>query len=160
MLDATFENFEIYKPFYGLVQAVPNVHGYTLGKQLFYTVVIVVPRLIWPDKPMPIMQELMSVSLNSYAVQAGAAWPNLGEYYSEFGIIGCVFFMFIFGMVCCWCRKLYRADNRTTHSLIAYSIILPSLLQIIIRGYTPTNFYLMLFLLLPIWFIKRFHKLT
>jgi oligosaccharide repeat unit polymerase len=159
MLNATIESFEIYKPFYGLVNAVPKVHGYTLGKQLFYTVVITVPRLIWPEKPLPVMKELMSVSVNSYAVRAGAAWPNIGEYYSEFGVAGCVVLMFLFGLVCSWCKKLYQSDTRTTHSLIAYSIILPSLLQLIIRGYTPTNFYLMLLLLLPIWFIKKFHKL-
>lgn len=154
IIDAVKGNFDIYMPFYGLVNAVPSLHDYTFGQQSLYTVIMFIPRAIWPDKPTPIMKELIEVSVSDYAVTAGVAWPNLGEFYSEFGIVGSIIGMFIFGKICGWCKTLYQNPNRSDHTLIAYSIVLPACMQLVIRGYSPSNFYLMLFLLLPIIVIK------
>ncbi len=154
IVEAIKGNFEIYKPFYGLVTVVPDLHDYTWGEQLLFTFVMLVPRAIWPDKPDSVIFELTGLSVNNYAIAAGAAWPNIGEFYSEFGVAGSVVCMLLFGMLCGWCRKLYQSPARDDHSLIAYSILLPAALQVVIRGYTPANFYLVVFLLLPILLIK------
>lgn len=154
IVDAVKGNFDIYMPFYGLVTAVPSVHNYTFGQQTFYTAIMFVPRAIWPDKPNPVMKELIEVSVSEYAVSAGVAWPNLGEFYSEFGVVGSILCMFIFGKICGWSKNLYQNHSPNDHALIAYSIILPTCMQLVIRGYSPSNFYLLLFLLLPIVFIK------
>lgn len=153
--EAIMGNFEIYKPFYGLMNTVPDLHDYTWGEQMFYTVIMLVPRALWPDKPLPVIYELLGQSASSYAVTAGAAWPNLGEFYSEFGLAGSMVFMLLFGMLLGWSKKLYQGPGRDSHSLIAYAVILPATLQLVIRGYTPSNFYLMAFLLLPVYLLKR-----
>lgn len=152
--EAVKGNFDIYKPYYGLVESIPNEQSYTYGGQLSYTFTMFIPRAIWKSKPSPMIHELIAISVNDYASKAGAAWPNLGEFYSEFGILGSIIFMFIFGRICGISKCLYKSPKRDTHSLIAYSIILPSYMQIVIRGYTPSNFYLMIFLLTPILLLK------
>lgn len=154
ILDAIKENFNIYMPFYGLVESIPKEHGYTLGRQFIYTFTMFIPRIIWPEKPQPIVKDLIGISISEQAVKSGLAWPNLGEFYSEFGIIGTIICMFIFGSVLGLSKRLYQGKNRDNDSLIAYSIILPSCLQLITRGYTPSNFYLVIFLLMPIRIIK------
>lgn len=148
------ENFEIYKPFYGMVQAIPENYNYTLGQQFLYTFTMAVPRAIWPGKPLPLMRELIEASVSEYAAVAGVAWPNIGEYYSEFGVAGCMTIMLIFGALASLSMKLYIRSGRNNHNLIMYSILLPTYLQIVIRGYSPSNFYLLFFLLLPIVLIK------
>jgi len=156
-IKGNFDN--VYMPFYGLVDAVPERHDYTWGQQFLYTGTMLVPRALWPEKPMPLFKELVATAVSDYAVIAGVALPNIGEYYAEFGIAGCIICMFVFGYVFGWCTKLYQMPIRNDHALIAYSIIFPASMQLVIRGYTSSNFYLMVFLLSPVvlinWLVKR-----
>lgn len=148
-------DFEIYKPFYGLVKNIPTMHSFTMGEQFLYTFITLIPRVTWPSKPLPKIHELIALSVNEVASKSGLAWPNIAEFYSEFGTVGSIVGMYIFGRLCGMSKELYQSKLSDDHSLIAYSIILPSLLQLVIRGYTPTNFYLLLFLLMPIVYIKH-----
>lgn len=157
IVNAIKENFDIYKTFYGGVVAIPTLHNYTMGSQILYTFTMFIPKIIWSNKPMPQVQELIALSINEVGSKSGTAWPNLGEFYTEFGVLGCIILMFIFGVLLSKSKKL-TYDLNNDHKLIAYSIILPSILQLVIRGYTPSNFYLMVFLIMPIIFIKNFAK--
>ena len=149
-------NFDIYQPFYGMVEVIPQYRQYSYGKEMFiYTLVMFIPRIIWPSKPGPLLHEILSLSVNKSAADSGSAFPNIGEFYFEFGVIGCIIFMFLFGFLCRKAKKLYRSKNINDNKIIAYSIILPTLMQIIIRGYIPSNFYLCIFLLMPILIISK-----
>ncbi|MEH7249099.1 O-antigen polymerase [Neobacillus niacini] len=155
IIEAVKGNFDIYQPFYGMVEVIPEDLGYSYGDQIFvYTLIMFIPRAIWPNKPYSNIDEVLTTSVSRYASNAGIAFPNIGEFYMEFGIFGCIVFMFFFGKLCGWSKRLYKIDKNNVNSLIAYSIILPSFMQLVIRGYTPSNFYLILSLLLPILFIK------
>ncbi|MDZ5473314.1 O-antigen polymerase [Bacillus sp. 31A1R] len=159
VMDAVIGNFNLYQPFYGMVEVIPDQLGYSFGAQIFvYTIIMFIPRAIWPNKPYSNLDEVLAKSVTPYASDAGIAFPNIGEFYLEFGIVGCIVFMFFFGKLCGWAKILYQGKNTSVHSLIAYSIFLPSLMQLIIRGYTPSNFYLMVFLLLPIIIIESLTK--
>jgi oligosaccharide repeat unit polymerase len=156
ILDAVKGNFNIYQPFYGMVQVIPEKFDYSYGSQMFiYTLIMFIPRAFWPNKPYSDLGEILTISVSSYASRAGIAFPNIGEFYLEFGVIGCIVFMFFFGKVCGWLKLLYKSDLANTHTIIAYSILLPTLMQIIIRGYTPSNFYLVLFLMIPLIIIRH-----
>lgn len=153
IVEALKGNFDIYKSFYGGVINIPKHHSFTYGQQFLYTFTMFIPRFFWENKPFPVLDNLLSVSISDYASKAGTAWPNLGEFYTEFGIIGCIIIMFILGIVCGNLKKLYQNSKRSNKSLIIYSLILPAMMQLIIRGYTPSNFYLIIFLLLPVLYI-------
>ena len=148
-LDDIFNSdFTIFKSYYAIVEACPEKVDYQYGKEIFlYTATMIIPRALWPGKPLPVYRDVLSSAVNSYAVSAGVAFPNIGEYYFEFGIFGCVVLMGIFGFLC---GKLRNNINNTTETgMITYSILLMALIQVVARGYTPSVFYLLLFLSLP-----------
>ena len=153
--DVLIENFSIYKTYYGIVQNFPLNMDYTYGQlMIIYTLVMFIPRGIWHTKPYPISRKVNAIAVSEYASRAGTAYPYLGEYYHEFGMLGICFFTFLFGKIC---RKLknYMCYN-DVHTLILYSTICPLLFQIMIRGYTPSNFYMIVFSILPIIILKRY----
>lgn len=153
--DVIIENFSIYKTYYGIVQNFPLIMDYTYGQlMIVYTLVMFVPRGIWPTKPYPISQKVNAIAVSEYASSAGTAYPYLGEYYHEFGMLGICFFSFLFGKIC-GKLKNYMCYMEI-HSLILYSAICPLLFQIMIRGYTPSNFYMIVFSILPIIILKKY----
>lgn len=156
IINAIKGNFNIYKTYYGTINAVPDIINYTYGKQMLYTFIMFIPRFFWPNKPYPLQSTIVEYSINSTAAASGFAFPNLGEYYTEFGIMGCIIIMVLFGKVAAKCKYLYKSINRNENTIISYSIMLPAFMQVIIRGYTPSNFYLIVFLFLPIWIINLF----
>lgn len=145
-------NFNIYKPFYGLVNNYPSNYSYTFGQSMIIdTAAHFIPRVIWATKPLAAestMAIAMKNSTNDFAYDvAGMAWPNIGEYYMEFGIIGCIVLMFILGIVTKKILILYKSSK--IDNIIIYSVFYGFLLQLITRGYTPTIVGLILFLYLP-----------
>ena len=128
--------------------------NYTFGEQMFfYTLIMLVPRFVWPSKPQPIIREVLMKTVSKYASLAGTAYPYLGEYYHEFGLLGVILFCFLLGLFCRYLAKKLYSSN--IHDIIIYSVCFPLLFQILIRGYTPSNFYMMVFVLLPIVFNKK-----
>lgn len=155
--DAILDNFRIYKTYYGVIKAVPYMTNYMCGKQMiFYTLIMFVPRLIWPGKPLAPGDEAIALGISRYAVTAGTAYPNIGEYYYEFGIVGVVFFMGIFGRWMKTVDQRYRVHRKTNIELMVFCTLLGTLLQIIIRGYTPSNFWMIIFTLLPYYGMALF----
>ncbi|MDR7079578.1 oligosaccharide repeat unit polymerase [Neobacillus niacini] len=148
-------NFRIYKTYYGIIKAVPNLTSYTYGEQMFvYTLVLFIPRAIWPEKPSPPGTQAIELGISDYALKAGQAYPFIGEYYKEFGLLGILFFMGIFGYFMRYIKTKYLYNKSDPFGLMVYSILLPTTFQIMIRGYTPSNFYLVIFLVLPVLIIK------
>ncbi len=155
IVDAIFDNFRIYKTYYAVIKSVPDIIPHMFGKQMFiYTIIMFIPRFIWSGKPNNPGMDAIKVGISDYAAKAGQAYPNIGEFYYEFGIIGVIIFMAFFGWLL---RKIkyhyFYSDDILDRIVIA--IWIPATFQLIIRGYTPSNFYLLVFLLLPIWIIRR-----
>ena len=156
-------NFDIYKTFYGIVSHYPSDYSYTFGKAMFIeTIAMFIPRVFWPNKPLAINASIALAvrrSVSEFAiVNAAMATPNIGEYYVDFGIIGCIIFMFLFGKLSKWTTRFYYYSNNRIENIVLYSIMMPTFMQLVIRGYTPTNFYLVIFLLWPFIIIKNIGK--
>lgn len=154
---AVESNFEIYKAFYRMVEVIPGKINYTYGKQISYTLVYMIPRAIWPNKPDTPLRDLLEGVLGEYAVKAGTAWPNIGEYYSEFGSLGVILIFYFFGRLSRKSTQLIYSDNSNIHTKLAYSILYPTFIQLIIRGYTPTNFWLLFVFFMPIILFNKIH---
>lgn len=149
-------NFDIYKTYYAVVRTVPGKIGYTWGAQMiWYTLLMFVPRAIWPGKPQPVSREILGCSVNAYAVKAGSAYPAIAEWYHEFGVIGCSAIAFLVGLIL---KNIWDnvRRNGTMNNLIFYSLFLPMLLQFIIRGYTPSNFWMLISMAVPVIIVEMF----
>jgi len=161
ILYALETNFNIYKPFYGLVTHYPSLYSYTLGKSMIWeTLTHFIPRAIWPNKPLAKYSTVAIAMKNSTSDftydTAAMAWPNLGEYYMEFGIIGCIIFMFVFGFILKKIILLYKSNNMD--DIILYSIFFGFVMQIVTRGYSPITVGLLLFLYAPALVIRMYSK--
>lgn len=152
--DMLIDNFEIVKTYYGIVEHFPKDFFYLLGSEMIvYTVVLFVPRFIWPSKPQPPIYTVISGAINEAGRVAGTAYPYIGEYYFEFGVIGVCICMAFLGRLL---RKLHvYMYTKNYHDYVLYSCVFPLLLQILIRGYTPTNFYMILAVMLPIFITRK-----
>lgn len=156
---AVFENLAIYKTYYGVVHAVPDLVPYGLGSQMFiYTAVMFVPRILWPGKPLPDTWDPIRAGISDYAAEAGSAYPNIGEYYYEFGLFGVVTFMCLLGLALNLVRSRYRTSSDVTE-MVLYAVVVAAMFQLIIRGYTPSNFYMVVLLVAPPLLIGRSGKL-
>lgn len=157
IMDALLGNFRIYKSYYSVIKAVPSMTPYLYFDQmLFYTLIMAIPRMLWPEKPQNPGTAAQYYGMGQSAVDSGYAYPNLGEYYYSFGVIGCVFFM---GWFAWWLAKMttcYRNKARNVIDVVWFSITVPLTLQLLIRGYTPSNFYLIIALFFPCWYVNRY----
>lgn len=152
--DIILDNFSIVKTYYGIVLNIPNEMGYTLGRQIIlYTAIMLIPRAVWLSKPQPILRDVISASVTEYSARAGTAYPYVGEYYHEFGIFGVIVLSLILGKLLgrlkCY---MFKSD---IHSQIVYATVFPLVFQILIRGYTPSNFYMIVFVILPVIISKN-----
>lgn len=157
-LNAAFwENLRIYKNYYALIKVVPSATPYLHGKQMIiYTIIMLIPRAIWSGKPGNPGTVAQAIALGNGAISSGSAYPGLGEYYYEFGLTGIVFWMSVFGL---WLKRIedkfrYSASSRIDQMI--YCTILGIILQLLIRGYTPSNFWMLVFAIIPYWIIKTF----
>lgn len=154
--EAIFGNFRIYKTYYGIIKAVPSMTPFMYGKQMIlYTFVMFIPRALWPEKPIPEGGTAIQLGITKYAALAGTAYPGIGEFYYEFNVFGVIVFMFLFGLWMKALKEKYMLNNKDNFGLMLYSIMVPATLQLIIRGYTPSNFYLIIFLTFPLVIIKK-----
>ena len=145
-----------YKTFYGMVMNIPDTFNYMYGYEMFYyTLVMVIPRFIWAGKPDAPLRDMLSNVMNEQAVMHGEAWPNLGEFFMEFGFLGCIFFMFLYGKYMRILNKIRINADANSHAMVLYSVLFPLLLQFTIRGYMPSNFYTFLFAIIPIIIIYK-----
>ncbi len=145
-------NFRIYHNFFALIAKVPSRYGYVYGRQIIVgTAIMLIPRLIWPGKLSSGAGEPIWVTVGSRLRGTGQALPNLGEFYYALGIAGILICMAIYGLWMRHVKRRYLDGNSRPMDLIQFSILLGTNLQIIIRGYTPSNFWYVIFSVLPVW---------
>jgi oligosaccharide repeat unit polymerase len=129
-------NFTIYKAYYAVIDSVPSKVPYQLGKGLIvYSLVSFIPSIIFPFKRnFDNVAFIIGTAVNPRAALSGLAYINLGQFYAEFGAVGCIVCMFIFGWICKTLKGLYSKRDAPISSIILYSVLLPFLMQIVTRG--------------------------
>lgn len=151
-------NFDLYKTLYGAVTYFPDEHFYTLGQQMILlTLVTCIPRSIWPGKPVSIIDSVLKpYFMGEGSVRGHWAYAQLTEFYVEFGVLGVIICMGIFGKLCASIRNMY-VSPRSIHDYILAAFLFPMLMQFVIRGYMPINFWALYFMLIPVWIMKFFN---
>lgn len=151
-------NFDLYKTLYAAVTYFPEQQFYTLGQQMILlTIATIIPRSIWPTKPYSVIEKVHKIHfMGEGAVRGAWAYAQLTEFYIEFGIIGVCLCMIILGRICNYIYKVGSRQNRTIHGAIVAAFMFGMLMQFVIRGYMPLNFWPTMFMLIPVFFIKNF----
>lgn len=151
---AIWDNFRIYQNFYGMVPKIPIEYPYVYGRQIILgTIFMVIPRIIWPGKLSSYGGEGLATIIGG-RIASGQAYPNIGEYYYAGGILGVIVCMGIYGLWMKYVRDRFM-QSRSGLDGITFSVLLGANLQLVIRGYTPSNFWYVVFAILPIWIIRK-----
>lgn len=153
-------NFDIYQIHYSVVEHYPEKYDFDYGGHMFGdTFTFWIPRFLWPEKPKvgeQVAGKMIRNTVGEAGVKAAMAWPNLTEYYCDFGPIGVFIIMLLLGIVSKKALNYYYGKN--FFNLILYAIFIPLIFQIITRGYTPQNTGLIIFIILPHFIISRIYK--
>lgn len=163
MIQALESNFNIYQPLYGIVEKFPSKYSYTCGESMIFdTIITFLPRMIWKNKPLArnfAVPRAMRLSLGDSVIdKAAMAIPNIGEFYLDFGYLGAMIIMFFYGKILMSTTQLYKKKENNLTNIILYSILYSINFQLVIRGYTPSNFYLFIFMIWPYFFIRKYEK--
>lgn len=162
LLNPFYAEIDDFKSFYALLGVVPERHDFLYGSQMIlYSLVLLIPRAIFPGKPYPAVHELVGLSLGPQAVANGNAYPSIGEYYVEFGVIGVFVCMWLLGVISRRLKSCYLKTEGKSLAMMAYAIVYPSFLSVVIRGYMPQNFSMLLFMLAPLllfWLLLGLQK--
>lgn len=155
-------NFNIYQPYYAIIDKYPSRYDYWYGQALFvYPVIMWVPRLVWPDKPRgaeyPLTISMKKAVGADVLDKAAMSAPNITEYYLDFGPLGIIFFSYILGLISKRLFQFYYEAN--VFNIIKYALFLGFLIQLINRGYIAQLLTLLIFLYVPLLFYKRYFKL-
>ena len=149
LLLAPFDSdFTTYTTFYGMVQSYPNIYPYMFGRTFLYVFILFVPRVLWAAKPDNPVRDMVEHSLGSLARRNGRAVANIGEYYANFGILGVIILMFIFGYITSKLKRMY--EDPSENRLIMYAVLYPLMFQWVARGNFSGNFYYTLFAFVPL----------
>ena len=141
-------SISLFEPTASFTYYIPRFHPFLLGESFLYTLILPIPRLLWPQKPYPeYLKILWKITGGRYF---GYAVPNIGEYYANFGIPGVIVFMFFLGFVFSLIYNFYTANNKNPIVLMLYSVFYFFVFQIISRGYFPQVFVQAVYLFLPL----------
>lgn len=148
-------NNSIYQPYYTMTEKLPETKQFTYGKTFLYVFLHPIPRSIWNSKPEPPVRDVVrNLFNNERIVNSGMAYPNIGEFYVNFGLLGIVIGMFIFGYIVCRMYN-YMIYKDGYFYKIKYSIMFLFILQYVSRGYFVQIFTEYVFLFLPLYIVKK-----
>ena len=152
----TFEgDLSIYQPFLAIIKSFPREHDYLWGSSYAYLLVQPIPRSLWPDKPEAPIRSVVQATLGSEAATSGVAYPNVGEFYANFGAVGLVAGMWVFGLLVRISYEYLSRHDTNDWARVLYAITFPFLVQVISRGYfvqiVQEAFFLFVPLFLGMW---------
>lgn len=153
LLDAFMYNVEIFFPFYNLVETVPQKAGFNYGLGFLNVFIQFIPRAIWPGKPATLGTSALSAVYGSS--MGGAAYPNIGSFYYEFGVPGVIFLMYQFGYRT---QKYYWRGTTSKEKFrqIQFAIMFGYLFQFVCRSSIASWGIDIAFMFGPIWIAKRY----
>jgi len=149
--NAFTRSLAIYQPFLVMIKAIPKLHDYYWGSSYTYIFLQPIPRALWPDRPEAPQNDIIRTIFGSNKpVKSGVAYPNIGEFYANFGLIGIILGMFFFGIILRILFEYLNCYSENEWVLILYSITLPFLVQIVSRGYFVQSMVETIFIIGPV----------
>ncbi len=133
------------------VQIVPSRLDYDPGATIRDFAIRVVPRPLWPDKPLESNDRVVSALWPEHyaAVRASPAFSLLGPFYLDSGLLGCFVGMLVVGILL---RSIWAYFKRLPHAIGAQMMTatLIPFVPILLRGTLPDTASRMLFMVVPL----------
>lgn len=154
-------NLNIYQTVYAMVVNIPKYHNYIYGYTYYLAIVQPIPRGLWPNKPAGIPDvESAIFAGNPRPFESGQAYPIIGDFYINFGLIGIIILMFLFGLSLKILWKYLEIYKNNNWVKIIFSLSSGYLIQLVSRGWPPQILTELFFLIFPIifgqWLTNRF----
>lgn len=109
-------DFDAYTMFQRII-AYTELEGYTFGNQILSTLLFLIPRNMWVNKPLP-TGEFVAINQNSSFTNLSS--PLISEAYIDFGILGIVIYAIILAKLINKLDKLYFNNNNKGLRYIEY----------------------------------------
>lgn len=152
-------NFNLYKTTYAIVEYIPKKMSFTWGQQTILTTLLtLIPRAIWPNKITAYLTSHSYLFIGTTAYNEAWALSSVCEFYGDFSAIGCVICFFIYGILFKKSINLYSSTRASFHTTTAYAVFYGFLFELIVRGYMPINFWVLVFMELPVLTIQFFKR--
>lgn len=138
---------------------VPDKIGYRPGGLFTEVFVRMVPRPLWPDKPLGLNDTVVNTLWPKHfaSSRASAAFSVLGPFYFDSGYVGVALGMFMIGIALSGIWKWFRYYSENLNAMLIYSMSLPFVV-ILMRGTIPGTLSRMLFIVIPLvlamWFSR------
>lgn len=135
-----------------ILREVPGTLPYQSGHTLLGILTQPIPRLLWPDKPLPtetVVNRALFAESGPVRIGSGWAWTMPGGFHIEFGLAGVLLGMFLFGVLC---RTLwvYHRNHDTVMSQMILAVSLPAILLFQRGGITVNDTTWYLIYLVPV----------
>lgn len=153
LTDTIMPNIEVFYPYYYMMKFVPKQFPYALGTSYLYIFYMFIPRSAWALKPYPPYVQLRNFMFGAYGAHVNVEYINVGEFYLNFGIIGVIIGMLIYGFLTHKTLKLIK-NTKNDFKLIAFSILLIFNMQFISRGNFINIILESIYLFVPFLIIK------
>ncbi len=150
----------IYNPFYAMVKNIPQRYNFVYGYTYLAAIEQPIPRALFPNKGRGPAIGLNIFNGNPLPAETGTAYPIIGDFYVNFGIIGIVIFMFIFGILLrlLWEYLMLLGKNNWTKIIFVMSSVY--LIEVVSRGSPSQLLSEWFFIIFPVifgqWLTNRF----
>jgi hypothetical protein len=144
----------IYKLFNNPYKMVSHEYGVTMFGYVF---IRMIPRSIYPDKDRFYPPPQAKITLQAYdaywARFSGEATSNLGSLYIAYGWFGIILFQYIWGFLLKRATSVVNPNDPL--SMVGYIILILVSFQWITRGYMPQIIDHFVYMMLPVWLLRR-----
>jgi len=154
-------NLDIYQPFYSMILNIPKYHNYLYGYTYYLALISFIPRGLWPNRPTGIPGMRLAIFAGDpLPFENGVAYPIIGDFYINFGLLGIIIFMFISGLFLKVLWKYFEMYKNSNWAKIIFLLSSTYLIQVISRGWPPEILQGWFFIVFPVifgqWLTSRF----
>lgn len=155
-----YSNLNIYQTYYGVMAKVPEKLPHTYGRAtLVDTAIMFIPRSLWSGKPTA--GQSASLSTIKEAIHPdvlgryGMATPYLTEIYLDYTVFGVLIIMLGLGKFIGRLYKYTQCNSTSRSDVIRYCLFLGLFMQLIIRGYFASGFWMVVFAYIPFFLFEK-----
>lgn len=150
-IDLFLREFGEIEIFAYALKIFPEEMPFLYGRSYLDLFFQIVPRSIWPEKPLPSGFLLGDIIFGKYV---GAPATILGDLYINFGHLGVVVGMIAFGVVCNLLDRWYRLHYDNSGVLALYVFMLTAAFKLVARSFLSTATSIVLFIVPAVLLVR------